>query len=96
VLGDAVHCPLQISHPEWAFSADVNPQLAKAAREQILRELDAPHTAVVGAHFPQAVFGRVLPGSVPRQVRFDVAVPAAPQLVAPEAPAGKVFLPALT
>ena len=96
VLGDAVHCPLQISHPEWAFTADVNPQAAKDAREQMLRELDAPHTAFVGAHFSRAVFGRVLPGTVPRQVGFDVAVAAAPQLVAAEAPAGEVFLPPLT
>jgi glyoxylase-like metal-dependent hydrolase (beta-lactamase superfamily II) len=28
VLGDAIHCPLQITHPEWAFSADVNPAAA--------------------------------------------------------------------
>jgi glyoxylase-like metal-dependent hydrolase (beta-lactamase superfamily II) len=96
VLGDAIHCPLQISHPEWAFTADVNPQAAKAAREAMLRELDAPYTALVGAHFPDAVFGRVLPGTTPRQVAFDVAVPTAPQPVAAEAPTGEVFLPPLT
>jgi glyoxylase-like metal-dependent hydrolase (beta-lactamase superfamily II) len=96
VLGDAIHCPLQITHPEWAFSADANPDAAKRARERLLRELDAPDTVVVGAHFPDAVFGRVLAGTAPRQVAFDVAAPVAPQAVAPEAPAGEVFLPPLT
>ena len=95
VLGDAVHCPLQISHPEWAFAQDANPEAARHARERLLRELDAPHTVVVGPHFPDAVFGRVLPGVVPRRVAFDVAAPAALQLVAAEAPPGQVLLPPL-
>jgi len=95
VLGDAIHCPLQISHPEWAFAADANPEAARRSREALLRELDAPDTVVVGPHFPDAVFGRVLAGEVPRRVAFDVAPPAAPQVVAAEAPAGAVVLPPL-
>ena len=95
VLGDAIHCPLQISHPEWAFVADDNPEAAKRARERLLRELDEAGTLVVGPHFPDAVFGRVLAGTVARQVAFDVAAPAAPQRVEPEAPAGAVLLPPL-
>jgi glyoxylase-like metal-dependent hydrolase (beta-lactamase superfamily II) len=92
ILGDAIHCPLQITHPEWEFSSDANPRAAQNAREHLLRELDAPHTTVVGPHFPDAVFGRVLPGTVPLQVAFDVAPPAAPQAIEPEAPAGSVLL----
>ena len=95
VLGDAIHCPLQISHPEWAFSADANPEAAKRAREALLRELDAPQTSVVGPHFPDAVFGRVLGGPVSRRVAFDVAAPVPPQTLAPEAAEGDVVLPGL-
>ena len=95
VLGDAIHCPLQISHPEWAFAADANPQAARRAREHLLRELDAPDTVVVGPHFADAVFGRVLAGTAPRQVAFDVAPPAGPQTVAPDASLGSTILPAL-
>ena len=95
VLGDAIHCPLQISHPEWAFVADDNPEAAKRARERLLHELDAPDTVVVGPHFPDAVFGRVLAGTVPRQVAFDVAPPAALQRVVAEAPPGEMLLPPL-
>jgi glyoxylase-like metal-dependent hydrolase (beta-lactamase superfamily II) len=95
VLGDAIHCPLQISHPEWEFAADANPDAARRARERLLPELDAPDTVVVGPHFPDAVFGRVLAGVVPRRVAFDVAVPAPPQVVIAEAPPGAVKLPPL-
>jgi glyoxylase-like metal-dependent hydrolase (beta-lactamase superfamily II) len=96
VLGDAIHCPLQISHPEWAFVADSNPEVARTTREQLLRELDAPDTTVVGPHFPDAVFGRVLAGIVPRRIAFDLATPVAPQVIEPEAPAGEMVLPPLS
>ena len=95
ILGDAIHCPLQISHPEWAFMADSAPDAARRAREQLLRELDEPGMAVVGPHFPDAVFGRVVTGSTGRRVAFDVAVPGAPQSLAPEADPGSIELPAL-
>jgi glyoxylase-like metal-dependent hydrolase (beta-lactamase superfamily II) len=96
VLGDAIHCPLQILHPEWAFTADVNPGAAVRAREALLRELDAPHTRVVGPHFPDAVFGRVLGGPVTRRVAFDVVPPAPVQALAPEPGPGDVLLGPLT
>jgi hypothetical protein len=51
---------------------------------------------VVGPHFPDAVFGRVLGGAVSRKVAFDVAAPVSPQTLAPEATEGEVVLPALT
>jgi glyoxylase-like metal-dependent hydrolase (beta-lactamase superfamily II) len=92
VLGDAVHCPLQISRPEWAFIADAAPDVARASRERLLRELDGESTFVVGPHFPDAVFGRVLATESSRHVAFDVAPITPPQRVAPEAPAGAVEL----
>jgi glyoxylase-like metal-dependent hydrolase (beta-lactamase superfamily II) len=95
VLGDAIHCPLQMSHSEWAFAADTNPGAARRARERMLAELDAPDTVFVGPHFPDAIFGRVLAGVVPRQVAFDVTVPAPAQVVIDEAPPGAVQLPPL-
>ncbi len=96
VLGDAIHCPLQITHPEWAFASDANPEAAQRAREQILRELDAPDTIVVGPHFPEAIFGRVLAGTVPRRVAFDVAPAAPSQVVVADAEPGAMMLAPLT
>jgi len=95
VLGDAIHCPAQISHPEWAFAQDANPDAARRAREHLVRDLDDPATVVVGPHFPDAVFGRVLAGPVARRVAFDVAPVGAPQIVVPDAPPGAVVLPPL-
>lgn len=95
VLGDAIHCPLQLTHPEWAYVADVNPQASQRAREHLLRELEQPGTSVVGPHFPDAVFGRLLTTTAPHRVAFDIAPPAPVQPLAAEAPAGQMFLPAL-
>jgi glyoxylase-like metal-dependent hydrolase (beta-lactamase superfamily II) len=95
VLGDAIHCPIQITAPEWGFAQDANPDAARAARQVLLRELEQPETVVAGAHFPNAIFGRVLPGEVPHRVAFDVAPPAPLQTLEAEAPPGSFRLPAL-
>lgn len=69
ILGDAIHCPAEISDPELQFVFDVDTELAQQTKEQLIRELEQPGTHVVGGHFPNAVFGRVLPGES-RQVLF--------------------------
>jgi glyoxylase-like metal-dependent hydrolase (beta-lactamase superfamily II) len=63
VLGDAMHCPLEISHPELALLADVDPAVGKASRARLRRELVVPHTVAIGTHFPDSVFGRVTKGA---------------------------------
>jgi glyoxylase-like metal-dependent hydrolase (beta-lactamase superfamily II) len=70
VLGDTIHCALEISHPELALLTDVDPALGAATRSRIQRELDQPDTVTVGSHFPDAVFGRVLTGSAGRRLDF--------------------------
>jgi glyoxylase-like metal-dependent hydrolase (beta-lactamase superfamily II) len=59
VLGDTIHCPLEISHPELALLSDVDPVAARATRALLQRELDGG-TVAVGCHFPDFVFGRVV------------------------------------
>jgi len=71
VLGDMVHCPLEIGASELDFIFDVDPVVARETKRRIERELVMPNTTTVGAHFPDAVFGRVLPGSVPLTVAFS-------------------------
>jgi glyoxylase-like metal-dependent hydrolase (beta-lactamase superfamily II) len=66
VLGDTLHCPLEIAHPELALLGDVDPAAAKATRERLRQQLVTPGTVTVGAHFPDVVFGRVLPAEVNR------------------------------
>lgn len=62
VLGDAVHCPIEILEPELAFVVDVDPALARRTRAHLEQELAKPGTIAAGPHFADLVFGRLLVG----------------------------------
>lgn len=62
VLGDAMHCPLQMAHPEWVTWGDVDRKGAQRAREALMREIDGDDL-VGSAHFPGLRFGRLAVGS---------------------------------
>lgn len=61
VLGDVMHCQVQVTESRWAFRFDVDPDLATATRERVLKEAEDGRTLVAGGHFAGHVFGRVLP-----------------------------------
>jgi glyoxylase-like metal-dependent hydrolase (beta-lactamase superfamily II) len=63
ILGDIMHCPLQLGEPEWSVLFDVDAALARQTRERLLGELEGADVAVGCGHFPEAAFGRVLRGS---------------------------------
>lgn len=71
VLGDAVHCPIEITEPELSFVVDVDPELARRTRAHLEQELLTPGTTAAGPHFPDLVFGRLLPGEGRSTWRFD-------------------------
>jgi glyoxylase-like metal-dependent hydrolase (beta-lactamase superfamily II) len=52
VLGDALHCPAQLTNAEWEFVFDVDSALAVRTREVLLREADDPSTVLLPCHFP--------------------------------------------
>jgi glyoxylase-like metal-dependent hydrolase (beta-lactamase superfamily II) len=58
VLGDLMHCPLEITHPELQLRSDTDPDAAQRARDDVRRELAAGAIAI-GPHFAPSVFGRV-------------------------------------
>jgi len=70
VLGDTLHCPLEISQPELALLSDVDPAIAKKTRDRINHELDEPRTIVASSHFPDNVFGRVITGTSGRRLEL--------------------------
>ena len=70
VLGDMIHCPVEIGQSELDFVFDVDPKLNRETKARIERELARPDTVTVGPHFPNLVFGRVLPGSAPLRIDF--------------------------
>jgi glyoxylase-like metal-dependent hydrolase (beta-lactamase superfamily II) len=63
MLGDALHCPAQLTESEWRFFYDVDKDLAARTREALLREADDPNTALLPAHFPGLTAARLVPAT---------------------------------
>lgn len=70
VLGDAIHCPVELLEPELWYVADVDPELARRTKRHIEAELLRPDTIAAGPHFADLVFGRLLPGEGKRRWHF--------------------------
>jgi glyoxylase-like metal-dependent hydrolase (beta-lactamase superfamily II) len=62
LLGDVVHCPVELVDDEWAAMFDVDPALARRTRVALNRELEGSDVAVAASHFPGLQFGRLLTG----------------------------------
>jgi glyoxylase-like metal-dependent hydrolase (beta-lactamase superfamily II) len=62
LLGDVVHCPVELLDDEWAGMSDVDPELAKRTRVSLARELEGSDIPVAAAHFDGLRFGRLLAG----------------------------------
>jgi glyoxylase-like metal-dependent hydrolase (beta-lactamase superfamily II) len=60
LLGDVVHCPVELIDDEWAGLGDVDAELAKRTRNTLAREIEGTDTPVAAAHFPGMLFGRLL------------------------------------
>jgi glyoxylase-like metal-dependent hydrolase (beta-lactamase superfamily II) len=67
MLGDAVHCPIELLEDEWAGLGDVDPALARKTRVALARELEGKDIPLSAAHFPGLTFGRLLKGEGKRQ-----------------------------
>ena len=71
LLGDIVHCPVELVDDDWAGLGDVDPVLAKEVRHALARELEGTAVQVAGAHFPGMHFGRLLAGTGSRSWRWS-------------------------
>jgi glyoxylase-like metal-dependent hydrolase (beta-lactamase superfamily II) len=72
LLGDVVHCPVELLEDEWEFMYDVDRDLARRTREALAREFEGTEVPMAAAHFPDMRFGRLLPGTGgPRSWVFD-------------------------
>lgn len=67
VLGDALHCPAQLTETEWEFVYDVDKALARTTREALLREAEQPGTTLLPCHFPGLQAARLLPAQGTRR-----------------------------
>jgi glyoxylase-like metal-dependent hydrolase (beta-lactamase superfamily II) len=71
LLGDIVHCPVELVDDDWAGLGDVDPVLAKQVRAALAQELEGATAEVAGAHFPGMQFGRLLAGQGSRSWRWS-------------------------
>jgi len=71
LVGDVVHCPIELTEPDWEGMFDVDPKLAQKTRIALARELEGTDTPIAAAHFPGLRFGRLLRGTGRAQWRFD-------------------------
>jgi glyoxylase-like metal-dependent hydrolase (beta-lactamase superfamily II) len=62
LLGDVVHCPVELVDDEWDSLFDVDPDLAARTRQALSAELEGSDALVSAGHFPGLRFGRLLTG----------------------------------
>jgi len=67
LLGDVVHCPVELVDDEWAGMGDVDPELALRTRVALARELEGADVPAAAAHFPNLQFGKLLLANGKRQ-----------------------------
>ena len=67
LLGDVVHCPVELIDEEWEGLGDVDPELAKRTRNALAREYEGTDIPMAAAHFPGMRFGRLLAAGGKRQ-----------------------------
>jgi glyoxylase-like metal-dependent hydrolase (beta-lactamase superfamily II) len=63
LLGDVVHCPVELEEDEWGGLGDVDPELAQRTKTALIRELEGTDIPAAAAHFPGLEFGRLLSAS---------------------------------
>jgi glyoxylase-like metal-dependent hydrolase (beta-lactamase superfamily II) len=73
LLGDMVHCPLELSDDEFDLLVDVDMELAQRTRVAYARELEGGDIPVAASHFPELRFGRLLPGEGRRRWTFELS-----------------------
>jgi glyoxylase-like metal-dependent hydrolase (beta-lactamase superfamily II) len=71
LLGDIIHCPLELMEDDFNLLVDQDQELANSVREAYARELEGSDIPVAASHFPGMRFGRLLPGEGIRRWTFD-------------------------
>jgi glyoxylase-like metal-dependent hydrolase (beta-lactamase superfamily II) len=60
MMGDVVHCPLELTADEWSVMADVDPLLALKSKQALLPELEDGKVHIGSPHFAGLRYGRLL------------------------------------
>jgi glyoxylase-like metal-dependent hydrolase (beta-lactamase superfamily II) len=73
ITGDVLHHPIQVGHPDWTGRGDLDPDVARATRRELLADAATTNALVLGTHFAGTSAGRVL--STPVGYRFVPEIP---------------------
>ena len=73
LLGDIVHCPLELMDDDFNLLVDHDQELANRVRQAYARELEGTNTFASAAHFPGLQLRRLLPGEDTRRWSFRAA-----------------------
>jgi glyoxylase-like metal-dependent hydrolase (beta-lactamase superfamily II) len=64
-VGDLIHHPLQVEHPDWCPTFDALPPLSRETRRQLIERARREHALVLSYHLPFPGIGRVGAGWQP-------------------------------
>lgn len=62
ILGDVIHCPLELVDDDFAIMADIDPAMAKRSKDVLRKELEGSSVHASSSHFPGLRFGRLVTG----------------------------------
>jgi glyoxylase-like metal-dependent hydrolase (beta-lactamase superfamily II) len=71
LLGDIIHCPLELMEDDFNLLVDQDQALGNSVREAYARELEGSDVPVAASHFPGLQFGRLLPSEGTRRWVFE-------------------------
>ena len=60
ITGDFLHHPCQLARPDWASSADYDPDAGMATRRRVFTALSDTPVLMIGTHFAAPTAGRVV------------------------------------
>lgn len=60
MVGDVVHCPLELTDLGFSIAADLDPEAAALSRRRLAAEAAQPGTLVFSTHFPGLTAGRLM------------------------------------
>jgi glyoxylase-like metal-dependent hydrolase (beta-lactamase superfamily II) len=60
IVSDALLHPAQITEPDWDFFVDMDPPTCHQTHRHMLDRMEAEGMTMVGCHFPEPGFGRIV------------------------------------
>ena len=60
ILGDVSHTPVQILHPDWSPTFDVDPDLSSRTRSDLFDRIEQEGLTIAAGHYPYPGLGGIV------------------------------------